>query len=55
MQLNLFAKPTQDSCVRCSTVYCRLSPCTQANEVRCCAACSSKNCSSRCYFIKKGE
>ena len=55
MQFNLYAKPSRESCVHCPTVYCRLHPCTEAQGIRCCAACISKKCSSMCERIKKGE
>lgn len=50
--MTLFDKPTEESCIRCPTVYCRTHPCTQAQGVRCCGACPYRqNCKSKCECL----
>ena len=53
MTTNLFDKPSEDSCIHCTTVFCRHKPCTEAQDVRCCGACPyRKSCKSKCERIK---
>lgn len=43
-----------DNCIITPTVYCRHSPCTEAQGVRCCGACPNfKNCASKCDKLKR--
>lgn len=52
-QVNIF--DNDQPCVRCPTVFCRLFPCTEAQGVKCCAACDHfKNCkTAKCEHLTK--